>query len=104
MERALFLYLSHDGQTIKIMKYIEKIYSDLFVCDWFDLADKPCVDFSLYEKVVIGASIRYGFLHKSLYRFINRHKQSLDESDVAFFCVNLTARKEGKIYRKLITI
>ena len=96
MEKALFLYSSHDGQTIKIMKYIEKIYGEEFECDWINLATYPKVDFSLYNKVVVGAAIRYGFLHKSLYRFIEQYQRELGKHEAAFFCVNLTARKEGK--------
>jgi len=77
VEKALFLYSSHDGQTIKIMKYIEKIYGEEFECDWINLATYPKVDFSLYNKVVVGAAIRYGFLHKSLYRFIEQYQREL---------------------------
>lgn len=96
MNRVLFLYVSHDGQTIKIMKRIQEAYKEDYICDWLDMTEHPEVDFSLYNKVIMGGGIRYGYLHKSLYRFIQKYQLELDNNDVSFFCVNLTARKEGK--------
>lgn len=45
---------------------------------------------------MIGASIRYGRLNEKLYQFIQRHVTTLTNSKAAFFCVNLTARKEDQ--------
>lgn len=96
IDKVLFLYASHDGQTIKIMKCIEEEYKSSHASEWLDLTTYPNVDFSQYKKVIVGAGIRYGYLHKSLYKFIKKHLIELDRNDVSFFCVNLTARKEGK--------
>ncbi len=49
-----------------------------------------------YDKVLIGASIRYGHLNKQLYKFISANLSQLKSNKVAFFCVNLTARKEDQ--------
>ncbi|MFZ6043779.1 menaquinone-dependent protoporphyrinogen IX dehydrogenase, partial [Vibrio natriegens] len=35
-------------------------------------------------------------LNKALYQFIAKHQSALAQHKVGFFCVNLTARKEGK--------
>ncbi len=56
----------------------------------------PAIDWSSYDKVLIGASIRYGHLNKKLYQFIETNLAELNEQKAAFFCVNLTARKPGK--------
>lgn len=96
IDKVLFLYASHDGQTIKIMRCIEEEYKESHTSEWLDLTTYPNVDLSLYKKVIVGAGIRYGYLHKSLYTFINKHLKELITTDVSFFCVNLTARKEGK--------
>ncbi|MBW3698353.1 menaquinone-dependent protoporphyrinogen IX dehydrogenase [Vibrio sp. T187] len=93
MARALFLYSSREGQTKKILHYIEEELSE-FECDVLDLHTTVDIDFSVYDRVLIGASIRYGHLNKKLYAFIQSNLQQLQKSKVAFFCVNLTARKE----------
>lgn len=95
MKKALFLYSSREGQTVKILHYIEEQLTG-YQCELVDLHQIETVDFSLYDRVLIGASIRYGHLNKKLYQFIERHHQQLDSHKVGFFCVNLTARKEDQ--------
>ncbi|HAS6068367.1 menaquinone-dependent protoporphyrinogen IX dehydrogenase [Vibrio vulnificus] len=93
MVKALFLYSSREGQTKKILQYIEEQLPS-YQCDVKNLHDIDTVDFSVYDKVLIGASIRYGHLNQKLYQFIQHNLTQLNEHKVAFFCVNLTARKE----------
>ncbi|WP_428771866.1 menaquinone-dependent protoporphyrinogen IX dehydrogenase [Vibrio sp.] len=93
MSKALFLYSSQEGQTKKIMQFIADQLTGLD-CELKDLHQMDQVDFDQYERVLIGASIRYGHLNKRLYQFIDRYQQQLAANKVAFFCVNLTARKE----------
>ena len=95
MKKALFLYATTDGQTIKICKHLREELSG-YECDLQDLNDNGQVDFTAYDKVIIGASIRYGHLSKKLYQFINNNLDALNNNKVAFFCVNLTARKEDQ--------
>ncbi len=91
--RALLLYSTREGQTKKILQYIDKEVPD-YQCDLVDLHLQPEIDFAVYDKVLVGASIRYGRLNKQLYQFIDRYQQELTQHNAAFFCVNLTARKE----------
>ena len=93
MKKVLFLYATTDGQTIKICKHIQSQLPE-YHCEFQNLDNGDVVDFSLYEKIVIGASIRYGHLSKNLYHFIEANLEALKQNKVAFFCVNLTARKE----------
>lgn len=95
MKKALFLYSTTDGQTLKIFKHIQDEMKD-YDCILVDLHEQGDMDFTSYDKVVIGASIRYGHLNKKLYQFIGSHLDKLKEAKVAFFCVNLTARKEDQ--------
>lgn len=95
MKKALLLYSSTDGQTKKICDYIADEMQD-YQCDIRDLHLAHDVDFSGYNKVLLGASIRYGHLHKLFYRFVSQHKAALEACDAAFFLVNLTARKEAE--------
>jgi len=95
LKKALFLYSTQDGQTIKIFKHIQEEMGE-FDCELVNLHETETVDFSLYERVVIGASIRYGHLNKKLYKFIESNLTALNNNQVAFFLVNLTARKEDQ--------
>jgi menaquinone-dependent protoporphyrinogen oxidase len=49
-----------------------------------------------YDKIVIGASIRYGKHNKEVYQFIEKNKTLLDKKTNAFFSVNVVARKPEK--------
>lgn len=95
MEKILFLYATTDGQTVKICQHIQNELLE-YECEFQNLDGKADVDFAAYNKVVIGASIRYGHLSKNLYRFIGSNLEALNQYKVAFFCVNLTARKEDQ--------
>ncbi|PSW11656.1 menaquinone-dependent protoporphyrinogen IX dehydrogenase [Photobacterium sanctipauli] len=96
MEKVLLLHSSSDGQTIKIMRHIEKTLGEEYQCELVDLNQLPQIDFAQYGRILIGASVRYGHLNKKLYEFIDHNLTSLKKHKVGFFCVNLTARKEGK--------
>ncbi|WP_163924034.1 menaquinone-dependent protoporphyrinogen IX dehydrogenase [Photobacterium sp. Alg240-V54] len=96
MEKVLLLHSSCEGQTIKILNHIEQNLGEQYQCDYADIHLKPTIDFSSYDRVLIGASVRYGHLNKKLYQFIDSNHENLEQTKVAFFCVNLTARKEGK--------
>ena len=95
MAKALFLYSSREGQTKKILNYIKEEMNE-FECELQDLHTISNVDFAQYDRVLIGASIRYGHLNKKLYQFIDANLAQLQSNKVAFFCVNLTARKEDQ--------
>jgi menaquinone-dependent protoporphyrinogen oxidase len=92
--KTLVLYSSVDGQTLKIIKRIMGgIEGEVTL---MNIDDNPEVDFSVYNKVLIGASIRYGNFRKNLLDFVNQHKTQLDALPSAFFLVCLTARKPEK--------
>lgn len=92
--KTLILYSSVDGQTLKIInRIIELIEGEATL---INIDDNPEVDFSLYDKVLIGGSIRYGNFRKNLLDFVNQHKAQLDSLPNAFFLVCLTARKPEK--------
>ncbi len=96
MQRVLMLHSSREGQTVKILRFMEQELGEGFKCELVNLHDDPKVELSQYDKVIVGASIRYGHLNTKLYSFIQENQKALTESDNAFFCVNLTARKPGK--------
>lgn len=90
--KTLILYLSHDGQTKKIAEFMAQYLEG-------EVAVLPLMeeqDLQVFDRVIIGASIRYGHFNKQAYRFIERHHKLLNTKGAVFFGVGLTARKEGK--------
>lgn len=92
--KTLVLYSSIEGQTLKIINHItSSIEGDVTLID-MDL--DPSIDFTLFDKVLIGASVRYGNIRKNVIEFINKNKDQIDALPNAFFLVCLTARKPEK--------
>ena len=90
--KTLILYSSHDGQTKKISEFLAALLDGEVALDALH-EDYPIDDF---DRVIIGASIRYGHFSKTLDRFVIKNRLHLEQKSAAFFGVNLTARKEGK--------
>ena len=95
MAKILLLYASVDGQTLKICNRLrnqlqQQNMVNLIAIDDFDGDTVP------YDKIIIGASIRYGIHNKKIIDFINTKKEQLDSLKTAFFSVNLVARKPEK--------
>lgn len=92
--RTLIIYSSVDGQTLKIVKRMMALMEGEKTL--YNVDDNPEIDFSQYDKVLVGASIRYGNFRRNLLDFVNKHKVQLDLLPSAFFLVCLTARKPEK--------
>ena len=90
------IYSSVDGQTLKICKRLrEEFLKSNQKVELFSISDFN-EDISDYDKLIIGASIRYGVHNKEVIEFININKKLLDSIKTAFFSVNLVARKSQK--------
>ncbi|KXO12437.1 Protoporphyrinogen IX oxidase, oxygen-independent, HemG [Moritella sp. JT01] len=96
MKKMLVLYSTVDGQTLKIIKAIEESIANKYHCEVMSLEECQHLDMAIFDKVVIGGSVRYGHLNKKLYQFVATHKAELEAKENSFFCVNLTARKAEK--------
>ena len=96
MPKIGIIYSTVDGQTLKICNKIEEVLQqnnqevDLFSIDDFK------EDITKYDKLVIGASIRYGAHNAKIIEFVKANKEKLDSIKTAFFSVNLVARKPEK--------
>lgn len=97
MAAILILYSSVDGHTMRIChrlgKVIEESGNRVTICSIDDLA--PVV-LSAFDRIVIGASIRYGHHRRSVFDFIRQNLPLLESKANAFFSVNIVARKPGK--------
>jgi menaquinone-dependent protoporphyrinogen oxidase len=60
------------------------------------ITDSSNLDLRPFDKIVIGASIRYGRHNPLVADFIDRNKVQLESKPNAFFSVNVVARKPEK--------
>ncbi len=97
MANILILYSSTDGHTRKICNRLHQVIEQLgHQVTLVSIENESQVDLHAFDKIVIGASIRYGKHSSKITDFINRSKQLLDSKPNAFFSVNIVARKPEK--------
>ena len=97
MAKILILYSTTDGHTRKICERLQQVIEQqAHQVTVVSVQYEPLVDLKAFDKIVIGASIRYGKHNPLIYQFIQRHAQLLDARPNAFFTVNIVARKPEK--------
>ena len=96
MFKFLIIYSTTDGHTKIICQRIKNFLTNGNLVELISLEDSKKVDLSNFEKIIIGASIRYGKHSKELYKFINLNRTILHQKKSAFFSVNVVARKFEK--------
>ncbi len=97
MARILIIYSTTDGHTRKISQRLQQVIEQHnHRVEIISLNDEPDVDLTLFDKIVVGASIRYGKHSPQVYKFIKRNKPILESRPNAFFSVNVVARKAEK--------
>ncbi len=97
MSRILIIYSTTDGHTRKICQRLCKVIEQQdHQVTLISIDDESGVNLESFDKIVLGASIRYGKHHKKVYDFIKRNGQLLDRKRNAFFTVNVVARKPEK--------
>ena len=93
---SLIIYSSTDGHTKTICKHIINFLKNGNITRLVSLNEAKNLDLSGFDKIIIGASIRYGKHSEDLYKFIELNKNILDEKESFFFSVNVVARKPEK--------
>ena len=97
MDRFLIIYSTTDGHTREICERMAEVITGqghaVTLKPIEDIAD---ADPASFDRLILGASIRYGHHGKAVYRFIRDHVRLLSEKPSAFFSVNLVARKPQK--------
>lgn len=95
--RILILYSTTDGHTRKICERLQQVLeAEGHHVTLVSVSDEPGVDLRPFDKIVLGASIRYGRHRPYVIEFVNAHRQLLESKPSAFFSVNVVARKPGK--------
>ena len=92
----LIIYSSTDGHTKMICEKIIDNLKNSNNVELVSLDQAMNLDLSKFNKIVIGASIRYGRHSGDLYKFIKFNKDILERKETAFFSVNVVARKKEK--------
>ncbi len=97
MSRILVAYSTTDGHTRHICERLQQVIAgqgdDVTVVP---LAQADALELPGFDKIVIGASIRYGKHQPAVAQFIARHQALLESRPNAFFSVNIVARKPEK--------
>jgi menaquinone-dependent protoporphyrinogen oxidase len=97
MADILILFSSTDGHTIKICNRLKQVIEeseDRVTVRRVD--DFREIDLRSFDKIVVGASIRYGRHGKPVFDFIKSNLPLLEAKSNAFFSVNIVARKPEK--------
>lgn len=95
MTNILLLYSTVDGQTRRICEAMSEVCDDAEV-QLFAIEEATEQQLQWADKILVGASIRYGKFRPALFEFIGRYKALLDGKQNGFFCVNAVARKPNK--------
>jgi menaquinone-dependent protoporphyrinogen oxidase len=97
MAKILILFSTTDGHTVKICERLKRVIElDPHQVTLASIAESPLPDLDAYDKIVIGASIRYGKHSKAVVDFIASNRPLLERKPNAFFSVNIVARKPEK--------
>ena len=79
MANVLIVYSTTDGHTLEICERIKEVveqqHHDVIL---LSVTDSTEIDVDAFDKVVIGASIRYGKHHRQVYEFIKVNEQTLE--------------------------
>jgi len=97
MAKIIIIYSTTDGHTRHICQHLQQVIekrSNQVVLN--SINDDTEIDLNSFDKIVIGASIRYGKHRPKVYEFINKNLPVLESKPNAFFTVNVVARKPEK--------
>jgi menaquinone-dependent protoporphyrinogen oxidase len=93
----LLLYSTVDGHTLEICRRLQKVVSENgHDVTLTELTAHSEPDLESFDRIVIGASIRYGKHRPEVARLIERNRAALEARRCAFFSVNAVARKPEK--------
>ncbi len=82
--KTLILFSARDGQTREIASYLASELKELGI--QADVANVHRIEepqWENYDRVVIGASIRYGHYHSAFQEFVKKHATRLNSMQVS---------------------
>ncbi len=97
MAKILIFFSTTDGHTREICFRLKQVIEEqAHQVTLQSIDDESRFDLSAFDKIVLGANIRYGKHSKQIYDFVKRNKKTLENKPNAFFSVSLVARKPDK--------
>ncbi len=86
MSKIIIIYSTTDGHTREICsRLLEIVEKKDNVVSLVSIEDVNELDLNVFDKIVIGASIRYGKHNVKVHEFINKNAQILDKKPNEFF-------------------
>jgi menaquinone-dependent protoporphyrinogen oxidase len=97
MTRILILYSTVDGHTLRICRRLEELLAPRgHEVSLTELNERTQATLEAFDKVVVGASIRYGKHRPAVEKFLRAQRATLERKPTALFSVNIVARKPNK--------
>ena len=97
MAKILIAYSTVDGQTRRICARLQQLLqARSHEVTLVQMTDDRAIDADPFDKVIIGASVRYGKHRRHVHRFVAQNARKLDGKPNVLFTVNLVARKPEK--------
>lgn len=97
MARILIVYSTTDGHTLRICERLRgQVEAQGHQVSLVPVAEAADAVLEEYDRIVVGASIRYGKHRPAVVDFMNRNAALLNRKPSAFFSVNVVARKPEK--------
>ena len=97
MANFFLIYSTIDGHTLDICRRLQEVIEQQgHRVSLASVAEAMDVDMVAFDKIILGASIRYGKHNRLVHEFIERNGTMLAAKPNAFFSVNVVARKPGK--------
>ena len=97
MSNILIIYSTTDGHTREICLRLKAVIEhEQQHARLVSIDESTDLDLRSFDKIVIGASIRYGKHSPLVTEFIERNEHMLNAKPNAFFSVNVVARKPEK--------
>jgi len=95
----LIIYSTTDGHTREICQRLSKVIEaqdNQNEVKLISINHGQDIEVDNFDKIVVGASIRYGKHRLQVHEFVNKYEKILDSKPNAFFSVNVVARKPEK--------
>jgi menaquinone-dependent protoporphyrinogen oxidase len=97
MADILVAYSTVDGHTLRICERLADLLRERgHAVRLWAIDDGGSIELESFDRIVIGASIRYGKHRQQVNDFIDSHLTELEQMPGAFFSVNVVARKPEK--------
>ncbi len=97
MTQVAIVYATTDGHTRRICERLQRVIEtggDRVTL--LPIAQAGAADLAVFDKIVVGASIRYGKHSPLVAEFVDANRAVLDARPNAFFTVNIVARKPNR--------